>query len=209
MVGCSATSGPDKSAAGAILGAGWGATGGAVIGNQIGHSPQGIAVGSAIGAVGGLVTGIGLDVQEGSELRAERELDALKVRVSANERAIKTMQLGLDEGTNTNNLYLREELFFDEGRSSIKLGNAEKLQKFSESVKMDPTAKLVEIHGHADSGGEGVGNDISLSRAKTVAAFMISQGISSDQIKIFSHGADNAVGGADSLRRRVNIFVKR
>ena len=50
-VGCATPQpGPDKTIAGALLGAGWGAGAGAVVGNQIDASGGGIAVGAGLGA---------------------------------------------------------------------------------------------------------------------------------------------------------------
>ncbi|MCB0324098.1 MAG: hypothetical protein KDD69_11010, partial [Bdellovibrionales bacterium] len=91
-LGCHPTPGPDKTATGAILGAGWGAGAGAAIGHQTGNIGPGAAVGAGIGAVGGMMTGIGLDVSEGTELEQQREIDALKVQTAANERALMSMQ---------------------------------------------------------------------------------------------------------------------
>ena len=55
--------GPDKTAAGAVLGAGWGAGAGAVIGNQVNYGGEGAAIGAGFGFVQGGLEGAGYDLQ--------------------------------------------------------------------------------------------------------------------------------------------------
>ena len=82
LTGCSNPQpGPDKSAAGAILGAAWGAGAGAVIGNQVSIPDKGVAVGAGFGATAGLLHGMGYDLSEGVQLEQNRQLASLKIHL--------------------------------------------------------------------------------------------------------------------------------
>ena len=92
-VGCSNPQpGPDKTAAGALLGAGWGAGAGAVIGHQVSYAGEGAAIGAGFGAVAGALSGGGYDLAEGTQLDHERQLAALKVQNITNQREMERLQ---------------------------------------------------------------------------------------------------------------------
>ncbi|MCC6221339.1 MAG: hypothetical protein IT291_08885 [Deltaproteobacteria bacterium] len=94
---CYPTPGPDKTAAGVILGTAWGSGAGAIVGNQVNATPEGAAIGAGLGLVNGLLTGVGLDVAEQEELRQQEEIDALKARVSASHRTLMQLKSELDD----------------------------------------------------------------------------------------------------------------
>lgn len=212
---CSPTPGPDKSVAGAILGAGWGAGAGAVIGNQVGSPGPGTAIGAGFGAVSGVMTGIGFDKAEGTELEQQRQLDALKVQVATNRRALETLQYQLDERTSRiNAAAFSEQVFFDPSRASLRLGSAAKLERLAQSMKQNPYVSRVELHGHADDAGTFEKNQqLSEARARTVATFLSQHGISIDQMKLVPHGAEQPLATNDSepgrqLNRRVEVVMR-
>ncbi len=213
---CAPTSGPDKSIAGAVLGAGWGAGAGAVIGHQVGDAGPGAAIGAGFGAASGLLTGMGLDVAEGTELEQQRELDALRVQTSANTRMLMALQDQLDNrGHELKTTSYSAEVFFDRNLASLRAGSAERLQRLAESVKLNPYIGKIEIHGHSDDTGDVERNKkLSDARARTVATFLASQGISFDQLREFAHGSSRPIASNDSeagrqLNRRVEIVLKK
>jgi outer membrane protein OmpA-like peptidoglycan-associated protein len=212
---CYPTPGPDKAVAGAVLGAGWGAGAGAVIGNQVNDPGPGAAIGAGFGAVSGLVSGIGFDVAEGEELAQQRELDALKVQVAANQRALLALQDNLDDRTQQiNAMGFSDQVFFDANRASLRLGSAAKLQRLAEAIKQNPYVTSIELHGHADDMGDTEKNkSLSEARARTVATFLVNQGISLDRIHIIPHGAENPLASNETeagrqLNRRVEIVLR-
>ena len=214
VAGCHPTPGPDKSIAGAILGAGWGAGAGAVIGNQTGDPGPGAAIGSGFGAASGLMTGLGLDIAEGTELEQQRELEALKVQVAANQRSLSWLQNSLDDRSRQiNSKSVVDQVFFDEMRASLRLGGAAQLERVVESVKQNPFVTAIEIHGHSDDTGNAQENQrLSEARARTVAAFLGSHGLSLGSIKIFAHGssmpiASNDIESGRQLNRRAEILL--
>lgn len=215
LISCSATPGPDKSATGAVLGAAWGAGAGAVVGNQINDIGPGAAIGAGFGAVGGLVSGAALDIAEGGELEQQRDLDALKIQVAANQRALLGLQNSLDEREQQiNAAAFSEQIYFDEARASVRLGSVARLEKLADAIKQNPFVTTIEIHGHADDLGDVERNkQLSEARATTVANFLTNHGVSINQIQIVAHGAMNPVASNQSesgrqLNRRVEIFLR-
>ena len=215
LSGCHPTPGPDKAIAGAVLGAGWGAGAGAVVGHQVGDAGPGAAIGAGFGAVSGLATGIGFDAAEGDALRQQRELDALKVQVASNERLLLALQDNLDDrDRRINAAGFSEEIYFDPKRASLRMGSAAQLERLANAIKKNPYTAGVEVHGHADDLGEPQGNmKLSEARARTVATFLATQGLSLDQIKIIPHGAQQPIAGNETepgrqLNRRVEVVIK-
>ena len=215
-VSCHPVPGPDKTFAGAVLGAGWGAGAGAVIGHQTSRAGEGAAIGAGFGAVSGVLTGIGLDISEGTELRQQRELDSLKVQVAANYRSLILLQDVLDDrDRRLNPTSGANQVFFDPDRASLRSGSAARLQRLAEAIKFNPYVGEVELHGHSDDNGDTERNRrLSEARARTVATFLAGQGISLDRIKLFSHGAarplaSNESESGKSLNRRVEIVLRK
>lgn len=213
--GCHPTPGPDKAVAGAMLGAGWGAGAGAVIGNQTDRVGPGAAIGAGFGAVSGLITGIGLDNAEGHELEQQRDLDALKVQVAANHRHLLLLQKSLDDRTRRiNSSSVADEIYFDAGRASIRLGTAAQLERIAQSILRNPFVSVVELHGHADDSGASEANkQLSEARARTVATFLSTHGVALDQIRIFAHGSASPIVGNESepgrqFNRRVEVILR-
>ncbi len=212
---CAPTPGPDKAVAGALLGAGWGAGAGAVIANQTGSAGPGAAVGAGFGAAHGLITGIGFDKAEGTELEQQRQLDALKVQVASNQRALLGLQSELDErARRINAAAFSEQVFFDPNRASLRLGSAARLERLALAIKQNPYVTGIEVHGHADDLGDSEKNkQLSEARARTVVTFLAQHGLSLDTIKLLAHGADRPLATNESepgrqLNRRVEVVLR-
>jgi len=213
---CHPVPGPDKSFAGAVLGAGWGSGAGAIIGHQTGSGAEGAAIGAGFGAVSGLITGIGLDITEGTELRQQRELDALKVQVASNNRSLMLLQDVLDDrDRRLSPTSAASQVFFDAEKASLRSGSAARLQRFAQAIKFNPYVGSVELHGHSDDIGDTERNRrLSEARARTVATFLAGQGISLGRIRLFSHGAtrplaSNETESGKQLNRRVEIVLHK
>ena len=213
ITGCYPTPGPDKTIAGSILGAGWGAGAGAVVGNQFSDPTNGAAIGSGFGAVSGLLEGAGMDIAESHELEQQRELDALKVHVAANEQALVSLQRTLDErAQNIETCPSITQVFFDESKATLRIGTATQLERMANRIKSNPFVGIIEIHGHAeDLGDADINKRLSEARARTVAAFLMEHGISRDQLKLVVHGAKQPVVESDpqGLNRRVEIVINK
>lgn len=211
---CGPTHGPDKSAAGTLAGATWGAGSGAIIGHQVNALGPGAAVGAGLGAAAGLMTGAGLDIQEHTLLETQVELDALKARVKENQQTLAQLQQKLDSRRQSLATTLTSErVFFDTDITSLRAGAAAQLQRFAEYIKQNPYLGHIEVHGYTDIGRDAESeNKTSEERARAVAACLISNGISADQISVVPHGskeplASNSSEAGRQLNRRVDIIL--
>jgi outer membrane protein OmpA-like peptidoglycan-associated protein len=211
---CHPVPGPDKSFAGAVLGAGWGAGAGAIIGNQTGSLGPGAAIGAAVGATSGLLTGIGLDIAEGTELEQQRQLDALKVQVAANNRDLTLLQDTLDDhDRRLDRTGITGRIYFDTDSAAMRAGSAAELEELADAIKSSPYVTGVVVNGHSDETGDTAKNErLSEARARSVATFLANQGISMDRIKIVAHGAKRPIAGNETeagrqLNRRVEIVL--
>jgi outer membrane protein OmpA-like peptidoglycan-associated protein len=207
--------GPDKTVAGTVLGAAWGAGAGAVVGNQIEGTPvgPGAAIGAGFGAVSGAVGGLAYDSIEESHFEQEKQLAALKVQNAANSHQLNNIQNQLDQAITSDLSGGTQQIFFDNDSTSLRSGSLANLETLAEALKTRTKGFYVEVSGHSDdNGNKGYNDKISESRARAVSAFLISKGISSDQIKVESYGAtrplaSNTTPEGRQLNRRVDINI--
>ena len=217
ITACSQRPGPDKTVAGAVLGAGWGAGAGAVAGHQVGVAGEGAAVGAGFGLVSGALTGAGLDVAEANELKRQKQIEALKVQVAANEHRLKGIQSHLDRRDKhlAKTSAPMSKVYFDSEKASIRSGSARELQNIANQIKMNPYVGRVEIHGHSDDMGDSDRNlFLSEARSRSVATFLASQGVSLDQMDLFAYGADRPIASNENengrqLNRRVEVVLSK
>lgn len=205
--------GPDKTVAGAVLGAGWGAGAGAIVGNQIDYSGQGVAVGAGIGAVSGALTGAGYDLNESAQNKMKKDLKSLKVHNAANTRELQVLQNKLDNAITADVAGGVFQVFFDSDSTSLKAGSTANLEIIADSLKNSPRAYTVNVVGHSDdSGVPDYNSRIAEARARTVAGYLGARGISMDQIQIKSFGstrpiASNTTEAGRQLNRRADVYI--
>lgn len=215
ICGCdSPAHGPDKAAAGAVLGGGWGAGAGAIVGNQVSNVGPGIAIGAGMGAAAGLLTGAGFDVLESGMKEQEGELASLTAQNEANGAQISGLQTTLDRlaGSSSGGFGVFQ-VFFDIDATNLKAGAIANLEVIADSIKSNPTAAQVVVVGNADDSGNPEYNmQLSESRAREVSSYLMRRGISRDQIKIKSLGSSNPIASNISpagrqLNRRVDVYI--
>ena len=205
--------GPDKTLAGAVLGAGWGAGAGAVIGNQLTSSGQGAAVGAGFGAVSGALSGGAYDLTEETQDRNEKELASLRIQNMANGQVLANLQAKLDQAIASSLGGGVYQVFFDPDSSTLKAGSIANLEVIAESIKSDPHAYVVNVVGHADDAGTPDYNKrLAEARARAVSAYLGSRGISLGQIKVTSFGSQrplvsNNTEPGRQLNRRADVFI--
>jgi outer membrane protein OmpA-like peptidoglycan-associated protein len=216
ITGCSNPQpGPDKSAAGAILGAAWGAGAGAVVGNQVSIPEKGVAVGAGFGAAAGLLQGMGYDLQEGVHLEQNRQLASLKIQAAANERQLQKLQGHFDNGRSSDSLDSVYQVFFDEDQTNLRSGAVSNLETVAEAIKNSNAVRVVHVAGHTDDTGNTKYNEsLSQARAASVSAYLAARGIGVDQINVKSFGATkpiatNRTAAGRQLNRRVDVYVSR
>lgn len=213
--GCSPVSGPDKSAAGLVLGAGWGAGAGAVIGNQVATSGEGIPVGAGFGAIGGLLHGIGYDLEEGYQLQLQRQLASLNVQAVANQRHLEQLQRNFDNTRRPDPVGGVYQVFFDEDQTNIRPGTISNLEALAESIKASGAFREIHVAGHTDDTGNTKYNEtLADARAKTVGTYLASMGIPVVQVQMKGYGATkpiatNSTAAGRQLNRRVDVYMTR
>ena len=183
---CAPVSGPDKSATGAALGAGMGAASGAIIGNQVGMPGAGIAIGAGLAAASGLASGVGLDLEEGSQLKAHRKLDNIKNISRHNRSRLEIIDAqerkALDTPSN-NPAFL--QVFFDQKRASLKLSSSSQIQHISQVLRAKRYGTYtVELKGYStDSDLLDENRQIIAARILSVKNALVSNGIPESYIK--------------------------
>ncbi len=213
--GCTPQEGPDKTLGGAVLGAAWGAGSGAVIGNQVGidRPGEGAAVGAGFGLLAGAANGLMYDAVEDTQLQHEKQLEAVRLQNMANARQLATLQDRLDQAASSNVAGDIYQVFFDEDAASLRAGALANLEVIAEAVKANPAARVINVAGNSDDTGKPEYNKrLSEARARAVAAYLASRGISMDQIRVRSYGAkrpiaSNATPVGRQLNRRVDVYI--
>lgn len=135
--------------------------------------------------------------------RDERDYDAEKTHrtgVGVDRDLVTTCKLGDDD------------TFFAFDSSEITPMTRDILAKVASCVNHGPLkGKELELVGHTDPrGSDAYNEELGMSRAEAVAAYLRDQGVPASQIEIQSHGEDEASDSAFDwpLERRVDIRVK-
>lgn len=218
LASCSTpTPGPDKTIAGAVLGATWGAGAGAVIGNQIEDTPrvgEGAAVGAGFGLISGALQGAGYDVIESDQIRQEKELENLKIQNIANTRQLAMIQAELDYNTINDVPTSVYDVYFDIDATNLKSGAIASLEKIADAIMNTPRVSKVNVYGHSDeSGNENYNQKLAEARANNVSSYLAKHGISYDKINVESFGSEmpiatNSTVAGRQLNRRVEVSVE-
>lgn len=212
--------GPDKTIAGAALGAAWGAGAGAVVGNNLewpARTGEGAAVGAGFGLVGGAMNGAMFDSIENTQLTQEKELAALKIRNHANGQQLANMQAQLDNRlSSTAGLNgMVYQVYFDVDATNLRSGAIANLEVIAENLKARTSGMMVKVIGHTDDTGRPDYNErLAEARARTVSSYLMARGLSADQIDVENYGAKRPIASNTSatgrqLNRRVDIFVQQ
>ena len=205
--------GPDKTLAGAVLGAGWGAGSGAVVGHQLDYTGQGAAVGAGFGAVAGAISGAGYDLTESTQLHQEKQLASLRVQNQTNSQAIGRLQNRLDQAISTEKNSGIYQVYFDADATNLRAGAVANLEVIAETIKQSAYAYVVNVVGHADDAGTPDYNErLAEARARTVSAYLAERGVSLGQIQVRSFGskrplATNSTDAGRQLNRRVDVYL--
>ena len=95
-------------------------------------------------------------------------------------------------------------IFFDSNKFDLKPESNSELEKLVEILSKNPTMK-VEISGHTDNVGNKAANKtLSENRSKSVVAFLISKGISSDRLSSKGYGDEKPIDTNDTEQGRAN-----
>lgn len=196
--GCATWEGQSRTVKGGVIGTGVGAATGAAVGAALGGGEgawKGAAVGAAVGALAG--TGIGYYME-----KQAKEMEAVLARQDALERRGETIYMSLSS-----------DILFTTGSSRLQPGGEDKLREVAGILQRYPRT-YIEVVGHTDSvGSEAMNQELSESRAKSVADVLVSNGVSPSRIVTRGAGelrplADNGTPEGRARNRRVELVVK-
>ena len=186
----------EKKVSRTVLGTGGGALAGMLLGGLIGGK-TGRIVGAGIGGVAGGVIGYKMD-QQIKELKEQTAGSGVDVTETDNGQAIL---VNLPDGVT-----------FDVGSATLKPQFRDTLDKIAGSMKQYPNS-LIDVYGHTDSTGSDAFNQtLSESRARTVAGYLSSRGVSAARIRSQGFGetmpvAVNTTAEGRTRNRRVEIKI--
>lgn len=183
----------NKSQKGTYAGAAGGAAAGAAIGKAAGNTAMGAILGAAIGGAAGYGIGRYMDKQA-EEL--EKDLEGAEI-----ERVGEGIKITFREG-----------IQFDVNSSQLSQSSMTNLNDFAETLKKyDDTNVLIE--GHTDITGSRDHNmNLSEERAKSVAKYLESLGVTTGRLTTAGYGPDQPVGDNESdagrqQNRRVEVAI--
>lgn len=193
VAGLSGCASMNRRDTGVLIGAGTGA----VIGGAIGSRSDNTAVGAILGAmIGGAAGGIIGNYMDDQAEEMERDLEGATI-----ERVGEGIKVTFDSG-----------ILFDVDKSDLRPAARENLTNLAKILnKYDDTNILLE--GHTDSDGpEDYNMALSERRARSVGAFLATQGVTTARVSIMWYGeaqpvADNATADGKQLNRRVEVAV--
>jgi len=110
-------------------------------------------------------------------------------------------------------LYI-SDILFDFNKSTLRSASVEGLSKIAKALEKHPTYKI-KVEGHTDwVGSDAYNMKLSDARAKTVAIFLVSNGIAKGRVSEIGLGeskpiADNKTAEGRQRNRRVEIVVSQ
>lgn len=194
--GCAGMSETQRTTAqGSAIGAGTGALIGAIAGKGKGAA-IGAAAGAGLGAAAGYMWSQRMEEQKKQMEEATAGTD---VQVSQTD-------------DNRLKLEIPSDISFDTNRAEIKPSMRPILDKFADSLKNNPNAR-VSIIGHTDnSGSDAINNPLSVNRAASTRDYLVARGVPFENISIDGRGSYEPVAPNDTpenraKNRRVEIYV--
>ncbi len=178
------------------IGAGGGALAGLLLGGLIGGG-TGRIIGAGIGGVAGGAVGYQMDRQI-KELREQTAGSGIDVSEADGGQSIL---VNLPDGVT-----------FDVDSATLKPQFRATLDQIAQSLQTYPNS-LIDVYGHTDSTGSDQYNQaLSERRARTVADYLSTRGVSSARVRSIGYGktmpvADNSTEYGRALNRRVEIKI--
>jgi outer membrane protein OmpA-like peptidoglycan-associated protein len=178
---------------GVLTGAAVGAAAGAVIGKHQGSTAKGAIIGATVGGVIGGVIGHQMDQQA---KKLEQNIPGAVV-----ERVGEGIQVTFESG-----------LLFDFDSDRVKAEAAQNLRNLASSLGEYPNTDLL-IVGHTDAtGSDSYNQSLSERRARSTAAYLATQGVTSTRLKTMGLGetepvASNTTDAGMQKNRRVEVAI--
>lgn len=143
------------------------------------------------------------------------QIERVAVELAPGER--KEIQLTLSPSkivVTKEKIELREEVFFDTGKATIKSDSFGMLNEVAGILKDNPDITLLSVEGHTDSRGSEAANlKLSDARAASVRQYLIDKGVEANRLVSVGFGESKPVvkgnnEAAWAKNRRVDIVIK-
>lgn len=111
-------------------------------------------------------------------------------------------------------LELKEKIYFDTGKSTIKPVSDKILNDTAQALKAHPEIKKVEVQGHTDStGGKALNTKLSQARAEAVREYLVKQGVEAERLTAKGYGpsvpvAPNKTAKGREANRRTEFVIR-
>ena len=199
LSGCNA----NNTTKGGLIGAGGGAALGALVGNLIGKNTKGTVIGAAIGTAVGTTAGVLIGKKMDKAKAAAAAVANAEVSSVKDANGLDAVKVTFDSG-----------ILFQTGKTN--------LAQFANNVLKVYTDCDVAIQGYTDNAGwknstaeqsAAKNQQLSLERANAVSSYLLSQGVSSSQIKSVeglgesNPVADNSTAAGKAENRRVEVYL--
>lgn len=112
-------------------------------------------------------------------------------------------------------LELKEKIFFDTGKATIKPESYSILDETAAVMKDHPEVKKVRIEGHTDSkGSPALNKKLSAARAASVRSYLVDKGVDAKRLDSAGFGAarpiaDNKTAAGREKNRRVDFMIEQ
>lgn len=111
-------------------------------------------------------------------------------------------------------LELKEKIYFDTGKATIKPVSDKILNDTAQALKAHPEIKKVEVQGHTDStGSKALNQKLSQARAQAVREYLVKQGIDPERLVAKGYGpsvpvAPNKTAKGREANRRTEFVIR-
>lgn len=195
---------------GGLLGAGGGALLGGIMGNVIGKNSKSTALGAAIGMAVGTGAGVLIGKKMDKAAAAAAQVKNAQVEQVTDANGLTAVKVSFDSG-----------ILFTTGSSTLQGTAKSSLTQFANVLKQYSDAD-VAIQGYTDNQGwknstaeqsAQKNQALSLQRAQSVQNYLLSQGVSSAQMKSVeglgeaNPVADNSTAAGQAQNRRVEVYL--
>jgi len=193
--------GMSNTAKGGLIGAGSGAALGAIVG-QIAGKGKGAAIGAAIGTAVGAGAGVIIGRKMDKAAEKAKAIEDAKVQQITDANGLAAVKVTFDGG-----------ILFATNSSKLNSTSKTSLTKLAKVLSEDPTMDIA-VYGHTDNTGALAFNQkLSGDRANSVATFLRSNGVASNQFKYVAGKdyqepiASNETAEGRAQNRRVEVYM--
>lgn len=192
---CSTWQGMDNTKKGAVIGTGGGAAAGAAIGKAAGNTALGAIIGAAVGGTAGVLIGKKMDNQ------------AEEIKNEVPNATVERVGEGI-------NVTFNSGVLFGFDKSDLTSTAQSNIRELAEVLNKYPDTH-VRVEGHTDdTGADAYNYSLSERRAKSVANYLVGQGVSSGRVQTFWYGEtqpkvanDSEANRAQNRRVEFSIFA--